>query len=174
MTVVLARFPRHPPLASPAILALSPRRSRFLPLSSPGLFPRHSRSFPPVILAKAGIHRVRAGTVGTPAMLLSEIRIYGIIGFSGFYRLVFGSANTHPHSAWRDLRLWRKAQCGRQRNPENPANPVNPDSDKSARSSVNRNSVIPLKRLTGVGLRPISPTPEPRLRAARPHPSLLP
>ena len=45
---------------------------------------------------------------------------------------------------------------------------------KSALARVTLILAFSHQGLTGVGLRPISPTPEPRLRAAHPHPSLLP
>ena len=78
----------------------------------------------PVIPAKAGIQR-RAHFVG--------IRIYGIIGFSGFVRRVCDwQALIRIRLVW--ICGYGKRARWANRNPVNPANPVNPDSDESAQS----------------------------------------
>ena len=63
---------------------------------------------------------------------LVRIRIYGIIGFSGFHQ-----TRAFNRKAPTRIRLgvifgYAKSVICAKRNPENPANPINPDSDKDA------------------------------------------
>ena len=143
-----------------AVAADFDRRSRSLPcrsrspspLSSSALFPRHSRSLPPSFPRKReSTGRARA-LLGRPRYScqnqdLRDYRIFRILPSRFWIRkrlFTFGLAG---------FAVAAKSAVWAKRNPENPANP---DSDKSARSSawssVNRNSVIPLKRLIGVSL----------------------
>ena len=70
---------------------------------------------------------------------LVRIRIYGIIGFSGFYRLVF-ERRTLIHARFGGISVMARNAIWANRNPENPANPVNPDSDNGGAAEIRRES----------------------------------
>ena len=65
---------------------------------------------------------------------LVRIRIYGIIGFSGFSRRAFSAGKRSSIFVLAGFPVMAKSASRAKRNPENPANPVNPDSDKYARA----------------------------------------
>ena len=54
-----------------------------------------------------------SSVIGERLRAFVRIRICGIIGFSGFYRLVCDWRALIRIHAWRNLRLWRKAQARR-------------------------------------------------------------
>ena len=90
---------------------------------------------------------------------LVRIRIYGIIGFSGFSRRASLMGERLSAIVLAGFLLWRKARVGRSEILKNPANPVNPDSDKDAgldnqalrpKSSLNSNRrLLSIYGLTG-------------------------
>ena len=63
---------------------------------------------------------------------LVKIKIYGIIGFSGFARRASLTDKRSSAFVLAGFSVMAKSASRAKRNPENPANPENPDSDKDA------------------------------------------
>ena len=63
---------------------------------------------------------------------MSGIGIYGIIGFSGFFKRAYSTCNRLSALVLAGFPVMAKRQVGRIEILKNPANPVNPDSDKDA------------------------------------------
>ena len=123
-------IPDSPP-SSPIspVIADFPRHSRFLPVI-PARSPRHSResgnpegggqpSRPEPSAGRNIVIPIKTGTANPIpddrlawAKRLVRIRIYGIIGFSGFYRLVFN------RQALIRIRLGEISDCGEKRKPD--------------------------------------------------------
>ena len=110
----------------------------------------------PVIPAKAGIQtagrrweRPQQRGMSIRARHLVRIRIYGIIGFSGFAQRAPSPGNGKRSSIFVLARFTVVAKIAiwAKRNPENHANPENPDSDKYAQTSAVRK----MERLGGRG-----------------------